>query len=44
MPEAVAYVRDQVRHHQDGSVLEIYERTSEIDTRVSILLEGTEPS
>src|SRR6266404_4070549 len=43
LPEVIAYVRDQFRHHQEGSVIDVYERTTESDHGVSMLVERAEP-
>jgi putative transposase len=43
LPEVIAYVRDQVRHHQMGSTIGVYERTTERDEGVSELVEPVAP-
>jgi len=43
LPDVIAYVRDQVRHHQGGSTISVYERTTENDDGVSVLVEPTMP-
>ena len=43
LPQVVAYVRDQATHHQKGSTLGVYERTTKGDDGVPVLIEPAEP-
>jgi len=43
LPEVIAYVRDQARHHQMGSTIRVYEHTTESDDGVFALVEPTAP-